>query len=104
MQSTEEPQSYTGGATPGTHESHQDATVSSLFIPVKDTARLLGVSTLSVYRRFHSGQFPGRKFGRSIMILRSFVEALAAEFTSGRSVDVEIFAAAWADKASQGAA
>lgn len=101
MQSTEEPQSHRVGANPGTHESHRDATATSLFIPVKTTARLLDVSPLSVYRRFHSGQFPGRKVGRSIMILRSFAEALAAEFRSGRSVDVEAFAATWAAKASE---
>jgi predicted DNA-binding transcriptional regulator AlpA len=65
------------------------------YLPVKDTADLLGVSPLSVYRRYHANRFPGRKFGRSIKILTRFVDDLAAEINSGRPVDVDEFAAQW---------
>jgi excisionase family DNA binding protein len=65
------------------------------YISVKDTADVLGVSRLTVYRRFHSGLFPGRKLGRKIDISAPFVEALDAEIRSGRHVDVEQFAGAW---------
>ena len=36
-------------------------TPPSAFISVKDTAGLLGVSKGTVYRRYHAGQFPGRR-------------------------------------------
>ena len=69
----------------------------SAFISVKDTAALLGVSEETVYRRYHAGQFPGRRFGRAISILRVFVDDLVREINAGRPVNVEEFAASWAD-------
>ena len=69
----------------------------SAFISVKDTAALLGVSEETVYRRYHAGQFPGRRFGRAISILRVFVDDLVGEINAGRPVNVEEFAASWAD-------
>jgi len=72
-------------------------TPPSAFISVKDTAGLLGVSKGTVYRRYHAGQFPGRRFGRAISILRVFVDDLVGEINSGRPVNVEEFAASWAD-------
>ena len=72
-------------------------TKPSAFISVKDTAALLGVSEETVYRRYHAGQFPGRRFGRAISILRVFVDDLVGEINSGRPVNVEEFAASWAD-------
>ena len=72
-------------------------TPPSAFISVKDTAGLLGVSKETVYRRYHAGQFPGRRFGRAISILRVFVDDLVGEINSGRPVNVEEFAASWAD-------
>lgn len=65
------------------------------FISVKETAGLLKVSTLTVYRRFHAGQFPGRRFGRKIDLYRPFVTELLDAICSGRNVDVELFAAQW---------
>lgn len=65
------------------------------FISVKETAGLLKVSQLTVYRRFHAGQFPGRRFGRKIDLYRPFVAELLGEICSGRNVDVEVFAAEW---------
>lgn len=70
----------------GEHES---------LISVKETAELLECSRVIVYRRFHDGVFPGRKIGRKIDLHRPFVVALHAAIRSGRSVDVDAFAAAW---------
>lgn len=75
----------------------------SLYISVKDTAKLLGVTPVTVYRRYHAGLLPGRKFGR-IDILRTFVEAFVAEIAAGRSPDVDTFAAAWTSRVSEDAA
>lgn len=65
------------------------------FISVRETAGLLKVSPLTVYRRFHAGQFPGRRFGRKIDLYRPFVTDLLGEICSGRNVDVEAYAAEW---------
>jgi hypothetical protein len=67
----------------------------STFISVRETAGLLKVSPLTVYRRFHAGQFPGRRFGRKIDLYRPFVLDLLGEICSGANVDVETFAAEW---------
>ena len=75
----------------GKHESEQE----SLLISVKETAALLKCSPLTVYRRYHADVFPGRKVGRKIDLHRPFVDALHAALRSGRSVDVDEFAAAW---------
>ena len=68
---------------------------SEPLISVKETARLLKISDVVVYRRFHEGLFPGRKIGRKIDLHRPFVDALHAAICSGRSVDVDAFAADW---------
>lgn len=65
------------------------------YISVRETAGLLKVSPVMVYRRFHAGDFPGRRFGRKIDIYRPFVAELLSEILSGRNVDVEAFAAEW---------
>lgn len=75
----------------GKHESGQEPSL----ISVKDTAALLKCSPLTVYRRFHAGVFPGRKVGRKIDLHRPLVDALHAAICSGRSVDVDEFAATW---------
>ena len=66
-------------------------------ISVKETAQLLQVSRVMVYRRYHAGQFPGRRIGRKIDLYRPFVEALYSAICAGRQVNVEEFAATWAD-------
>lgn len=66
-------------------------------ISVKETAKLLKISRVMVYRRFHAGQFPGRKVGRKIDLYQPFVDALHAAICSGIRVDVDEFAANWAD-------
>lgn len=88
MQSSEAPPS-------GRADQRDEASQPPTFISVKDTAQSLGVSLVTVYRRYHAGQFPGRRFGRSIQILRAFVDDLLAEIRSGRQVDVDEFAAGW---------
>jgi hypothetical protein len=60
-------------------------------ISVKETAQLLRVSPVMVYRRYHAGQFPGRK----IDLYRPFVNALYDAICPGRPVNVEEFAATW---------
>lgn len=77
--------------SPGEHESLQ----SPPLISVRETAALLECSRVIVYRRFHEGVFPGRKIGRKIDLHRPFVAALHAAIRSGRSVDVDEFAADW---------
>lgn len=94
-------QSHEIHAAPVTPES---APLSPTYISVKATAAQLNVSNPTVYRRFHEGLFPGRKFGRSIKILARFVADLDAEIRSGRQVDVDAFAAQWLSKAQEGAA
>jgi hypothetical protein len=64
-------------------------------ISVKETARMLQVSRVMVYRRYHAGIFPGRKAGRKIDLYRPLIDALHAEICSGRTVDVEAYAAGW---------
>lgn len=72
-------------------------------ITVKEAARRLKISRVMVYRRFHAGQFPGRKVGRKIDIHEPFVDALHAAICSGGHVDVDKFAATWAGSRTAGA-
>ena len=73
-------------------------------ISVKETARLLKVSRVMVYRRYHAGVFPGRRVGRKIDLYRPLIDALHTAICSGRPVDVDEFAATWADASVTGAA
>jgi hypothetical protein len=73
-------------------------------ISVKEAARMLKCSPVMVYRRFHAGQFPGRKVGRKIDLYQPFVEALHLAVCSGGHVDVDEFAASWADSRAAGVA
>ena len=74
-------------------------------ISVKETAQLLKISRVMVYRRFHAGQFPGRKVGRKIDLYKPFVDALQAAICAGGRVDVDKFAAKWTGaRASEAAA
>jgi excisionase family DNA binding protein len=73
-------------------------------ISVKEAARRLKISRIMVYRRFHAGQFPGRKVGRKIDIHEPFVDALHAAICSGAHVDVDEFAALWTGSRAAGAA
>lgn len=66
-------------------------------ISVKEAARLLKVSRVMVYRRYHAGVFPGRRVGRKIDLYRPLIDALHMAICSGRPVDVDEFAATWAD-------
>jgi excisionase family DNA binding protein len=73
-------------------------------ISVKDAARLLKVSRVMVYRRYHAGVFPGRKVGRKIDLYRPLIDALHMAICSGRPVDVDEFAAKWTASATGAAA
>ncbi len=96
MQSTGKLESQPAGGTPCESVPATSAP-KPLYISVKDTAELLGVKRLTVYRRFHAEVFPGRRIGRKIDIFRPFVDAAMAEIRSGRHVDVDQFAASWND-------
>ena len=56
---------------------------------------MLGVSKLSVYRRFRAGIFKGCKTGRKINLYRGVIDAIKAEIDSGRSIDIDQFATTW---------
>ena len=62
---------------------------------MKETARLLKLSRVMVYRRYHAGVFPGRKAGRKIDLYRPLIDALHAAICSGCPVDVDEFATTW---------
>lgn len=66
-----------------------------LVLDVSETARLLGLSKMTVYRRIRSGNWPCGRSGRKWLVSNDFVHALAAELRSGRQVVVEEFAAIW---------
>ena len=85
--------------SPGQRESRRETPL----ISVKETAALLEISPVMVYRRFHAGQFPGRKIGRKIDLYRPFVDALYGAICSGRPVNVEEFALTWVNARAAGA-
>ena len=73
-------------------------------ISVAETARLLKISKVMVYRRFHTGVFPGRRVGRKIDLYEPFITDLLSMIHSGVTVDVDAFAADWKARNAQQAA
>lgn len=104
MQSIRDPQGQASREIHAANQAAESASALPTYVSVKRTAELLNVSKLTVYRRYHAGLFPGRKFGRSIDILGAFVWDLVAEIQAGKQVDVEQYAASWHAKVSEGAA
>lgn len=73
-----------------------------LLLPVSEVAALLGLSTMTVYRRIRSGQWPSGRSGRKHLIPRNFVEGLLSEMRTGEQVNIEAYgAAAWPAKAEE---
>lgn len=66
------------------------------FIRVRELARLLDVSEMTIRRAYAAGVIPGITFGTSCRILRSFALALVAAAEAGAQVDVEEFGRQWA--------
>lgn len=91
-------------SSPDTTDGAQQAD-PRLLLPVSEVAGLLGLSTMTVYRRIRSGQWPSGRSGRKHLIPRDFVEGLLAEMRTGRQVDAESYAAtAWAAKTAEATA
>lgn len=65
------------------------------FVPVREVARTLGVSEMTIRRAYSSGFIPGITFGTSCRILAAFVVALIAEAEAGRQIKVEDFGRQW---------
>lgn len=64
-----------------------------VFYSVARTAKLIGMSVMTLYRAIHGGEFPAvRVRGRLLVPARAIDEMVAAAMTSGSVVD----AAAWA--------
>jgi excisionase family DNA binding protein len=53
------------------------------FYTVAQTAKVLGVSSLTVYRRTSTGEIPSTRMGRKVLIPAAFIEALVAKAMSG---------------------
>jgi excisionase family DNA binding protein len=66
-----------------------EATEQPRFYSVKDTARMLGVSEMSIYRAIADGRFPAMRFGKRLIIpAQAFDEMIAAATTNQTVVDV----------------
>ena len=73
-----------------------------LLLPVSEVAALLGLSTMTVYRRIRSGQWPSGRSGRKHLIPRNFVEGPLDEMRTGEQVNIEAYGAtAWPAKAEE---
>jgi excisionase family DNA binding protein len=65
------------------------------FMPVREVARTLGVSEMTIRRAYAAGVIPGITFGASCRVLAAFVAALIAEAEAGRQIKVEDFGRQW---------
>jgi excisionase family DNA binding protein len=73
---------------------------AAAFMGVTETADLLGLSKMTVYRRCRSGEWPSGRSGRKLLLPTPFVLGLVAEITNGRNVVAEEYAATmWPAKA-----
>jgi excisionase family DNA binding protein len=73
------------------------------FMPVKEVARILDVSEMTIRRAYAAGAIPGISFGSSCRILTAFVAALVAAAEAGRQVRVEEFGLEWATRSTTAA-
>lgn len=67
-------------------------------MPVREVARLLGVSEMTIRRAYAAGVIPGITFGTSCRILRTFVASLVAAAEAGQQVKVEDFGREWTSR------
>lgn len=65
------------------------------FVPVREVARTLGVSEMTIRRAYAAGVIPGITFGTSCRILLAFVASLVAEAEAGRQINFEDFGRQW---------
>lgn len=83
--------------TPGASSAVASA---AAFMGVTETADLLNLSKMTVYRRCRSGEWPSGRSGRKLLLPTPFVLGLVAEITNGRNVNAEQYAATnWPAKA-----
>lgn len=73
------------------------------FMPVREVARTLGVSEMTIRRAYAAGVIPRISFGTSCRILVAFVASLVAEAEAGRQVKVEEFCRQWSVRSAAGA-
>jgi excisionase family DNA binding protein len=65
------------------------------FMRVREVARLLDVSEMTIRRACAADVIPGITFGTSCRVLTAFVKSLVAEVEAGRQVKVEDFGREW---------
>lgn len=65
---------------------------------VREVARVLDVSEMTIRRACAAGVIPGIAFGSSCRVLTDFVLSLIAEAEAGRLVKVEDFGRQWAKR------
>jgi|SRR5581483_8645717 len=68
----------------------------SAFMPVREVARVLGVSEMTIRRAYAAGVIPGITFGTSCRVLRAFVSSLITAAEAGQQIKVEEFGKHWA--------
>lgn len=62
---------------------------------IAETADVLGLSYVTVFRRMRSGAWPGGQCGTKWLVSRPFIDALAVAITTSPQVNAEAFAAEW---------
>jgi excisionase family DNA binding protein len=62
---------------------------------VREVARALDVSEMTIRRAYAAGVIPGITFGTSCRVLRAFVVSLIAAVEAGQQISVEEFARQW---------
>lgn len=82
--------------TPESPETH--GTPRSPFMSVEDAALFFHVSPEHVYRACRYGMVPSIQLGRTVRILRAFVDALLVEVQANRQVNVAEFARTWTSR------
>ena len=65
------------------------------FMRVREVARVLDVSEMTIRRACAAEVIPGITFGTSCRVLTAFVLALIAEAEAGRQVKIEDFGREW---------
>jgi excisionase family DNA binding protein len=53
------------------------------FYTVRQTADVLSISTLTVYRRTATGEIPSTRMGRKVLIPAAYIENLVTQAMSG---------------------
>jgi excisionase family DNA binding protein len=88
------------GSTQGTPVAQvpQGREHQSTFMPVREVARVLGVSEMTIRRAYAAGVIPGITFGTSCRVLRAFVASLIAAAEAGQQIKVEEFGRQWATR------